>query len=210
MGRPAILLESSIAGNQTTKEREDLWLRGIRTDRIKYIQELKGEKITKEYLFDLRRDPREEKSLATFRKSEVARFRRQVAEMLKQNQALRQKYLPAEAESKVEGRRSKVEVQVQCPAMEMPEPEQTLDYHLHTGAMLFQWRGAPNAEYVIEYDIGVGDHHVAGQYEAKGNYQILGPFPPELWISLKAWNPFKIRVAYKGTQCWSEWRTFYF
>jgi arylsulfatase A-like enzyme len=207
---PEILLESSIAGNQTTKEREDLWLRGLRTKRFKYIQELKGATITKEYLFDLNRDPREEKNLLALRKLEAARFRRRVTEMVKQNQALRQKYLPAEALSNIEGRKSKVAVQVPCPVVEMPEPEQTLDYRLHTGAMLFQWRGDPNSEYVIEYDIGLGDHHVAGQYEAKGNYQILGPFPPELWVSLKAWNPFKIRVAYKGTQCWSAWRTFYF
>jgi arylsulfatase A-like enzyme len=205
-----VFLESVVAGNQTTKEREDLWFRGIRTGRTKYIQDLKAGKIILEQLFDLSRDPREQKNLAPFRKSQIADFRRRVTQIAQRNEKLRQQYLGDEFPGKVEGQKSKVEGRKECPVVEMPEPNQTLDYHLHTGAMLFQWKGDPNAEFVIEYDIGVGDHHVAGQYEAKGNYQILGPFPPELWVSLKAWNPFKIRVAYKGTECWSEWRTFYF
>jgi len=46
--------------------------------------------------------------------------------------------------------------------------------------------------YLVEYDIGVGDHHVAGTYEVQGNHQIMGPLPKELWTDLKAWNPFRI------------------
>lgn len=202
---PAIFLESSIAGNQTTKEREDLWLRGIRTDQFKYIQELQGTKITGEYLFDLRQDPREEKTLAASHGSEVAHFRQQVTAMSTRNETLRQQYLAAEPSPKTPLEKTK-----DCPVVEMPGQGQKLDYHAHTGAMLFQWTGDPEADYVIQYDVGEGDHHLAGQYEAKGNHQILGPFPPDLWLSLKAWHPFKMRVSYKGTECWSAWTTFSF
>ncbi|MBI4454878.1 MAG: sulfatase [Acidobacteria bacterium] len=203
--RSQLFLESVIAGNQTTKERESMWVKGIRTGALKYIQEVSGGRITNEYLFNLNQDPREQKNLAPLRKRDVAHFRKQVLQTTVQNQGLRDQYSPPQFASKAADERVK-----ECPTLEMPEPGQTLEYHLHTGAMLFQWKGDANVEYIIEYDIGLGDHQVAGQYEAKGNYQVLGPFPPELWISLKAWNPFKIRVAYAGTECWSEWRTFYF
>jgi hypothetical protein len=194
-----------VAGNQTTKEREDLWIRGIRTQRFKYIEEWRGSEITQRHLFDLLRDPQERRDLATARRRDGAHFEAQVRRITAAAVTERRQYSRTADPSPSQTMDPK-----DCPVVEMPEPNQTLQYNLHTGAMLFQWRGSPNAEYVIEYDIGTGEHHVAGQYDARGNYQILGPFPPELWISLKAWNPFKIRVANKGTQCWSDWRTFYF
>ena len=65
--------------------------------------------------------------------------------------------------------------------------------------------------YLVEYDIGVGDHHVAGTYEVQGNHQIMGPLPKELWTDLKAWNPFRIRISPKTEPpCWSRWVEFRF
>ncbi|MBI3940898.1 MAG: sulfatase-like hydrolase/transferase [Acidobacteria bacterium] len=201
--RSEIFLESVIAGNQTSKERENIWVRAVRTPAVKYVQESSDGRITGESLFDLRQDPGERRNLAALRSREVRRFRERMARLQSENQAVRDRYLPPDpASASFAGH--------DCPAIQMPEPGQTLDYALHTGALLFQWTGDADAVYRIEYDIGQGDHHVAGQYEAKGNYQVLGPFPPELWRSLKAWNPFRIRVAYKGASCWSDWRTFQF
>ncbi|MGH9338769.1 MAG: hypothetical protein ACRD1R_04075 [Acidobacteriota bacterium] len=45
-----------------------------------------------------------------------------------------------------------------------PQPGQTVDYIPHTGAILFEWDGEPDLNYVVEYDIGTGDHHASGKY----------------------------------------------
>ncbi len=98
-----------------------------------------------------------------------------------------------------------------CPRIYTPENGKVLQYDVHTGALLMDWRGDMETTYLIQYDIGVGDHHVDGTYEMKGNHQILGPFPRELWTDLKAWNPFKIRVSPKqDPPCWSQWVEFKF
>ena len=98
-----------------------------------------------------------------------------------------------------------------CPRIFTPGDGSTLDYDVHTGALLFDWSGDMSTPYLIEYDIGEGDHHVEGKYQIEGNHQILGPLPKELWHDLKAWNPFKFRISPQGSEpCWSDWVTFYF
>ncbi len=99
----------------------------------------------------------------------------------------------------------------QCPWIYTPGNNTNLNYDVHTGALLFDWHGDMETRYMVEYDIGVGDHHVSGAYEVQGNHQIMGPLPRELWLDLKAWNPFRIRVSPKSEPlCWSEWVEFRF
>ena len=75
----------------------------------------------------------------------------------------------------------------------MPSDGSLLSYDKHTGAVLLQWRGDLRTDYLIQYDIGTGDHHITGIFPVQGNHQLFGPLHPELWTNLKAWNPFKIR-----------------
>ncbi|MGI8785203.1 MAG: sulfatase [Acidobacteriota bacterium] len=188
--RKKVFLESVIAGNQTTREREGIWLRAVRTRDKKYIERWEnGAAVSREF-YDLRRDPAEKHSTP--------------GSLEFPTPSPGSKVTAKKAPSQQPGQMGP------CPLLHMPRAAETLRYVDHTGAILFQWEGDREQDYIVEYDIGTGDHHVAGTYPAKGNYQVLGPFPKELWQSLKAWNPFRIRVSPAGGGCWSEWREFYF
>lgn len=188
--RRQVLVESVIAGNQTTREREGIWVRALRTTERKYVERWENGKRVAGGYYDLRSDPGEKNLLQGSARFPTPAPGSRIAAAV-----------PSSAKGK--GRQA-------CPVIAKPQPGQTVDYVPHTGAILFEWDGAPGDNYVVEYDIGIGDHHVAGKYPVKGNYQILGPFPRELWRSLKAWNPFRIRVSRAGEECWSEWREFFF
>lgn len=192
-----LFFESVIAGNQTTREREHLWVRAIRKGRHKYISD--GQ------LHDLQADPLEQRNLA---EDEPRRTQALAADLKKWLENLKS------AGSRIF--ESKAEIFSAAPPSECvqvysPQNTKTLDYDIHTGAILFDWRGDMETTYLIEYDIGTGDHAISGKYETGGNHQLLGPFSRELWNSLKAWNPFRFRVAAKtDSPCWSSWVEFQF
>jgi arylsulfatase A-like enzyme len=191
-----LFFESVVAGNQTTKEKENIWVRGVRTAHHKYIST--GE------LYDLTLDPREQVNIADQDPEIAKKLSISLGSWLKESEALRNKLFPP-YQSVLTRKSSK------CPGIHTPARGSVLDYDLHTGALLFGWTGDMETTYLIEYDIGVGDHHVAGTYEIDGNHQILGPFPRELWENLKAWNPFRFRVSPKSEEpCWSRWTEFKF
>ncbi len=192
-----LFFESVIAGNQTPREREDEWIRAVRKGRWKYVST--GE------LYDLLLDPHERDNLAESKSALAARLRSLIDGWLSENRSLARELFP-------EGERLfQAEGPTRCPRIHTPGDGTRLDYDVHTGALLFDWRGDMATTYLIEYDIGRGDHHVAGVYEVEGNHQILGPFPRELWGDLRAWNPFRIRVSPKQTPlCWSDWVEFRF
>lgn len=192
-----LFFESVIAGNQTTREKEHLWVRGIRQGKYKYLSS--GE------LYDLEADPGEKHNLLDERPKLAHRLETRLAEWLKESEELHHRLFPSQA------RRFSSAGASQCPRVFTPQSRSTLDYDVHTGMVLFDWSGDMETTYLIEYDIGQGDHHVAGTYEVQGNHQLLGPFPRELWTSLKAWNPFRFRVSPKvEPPCWSEWVQFHF
>ncbi|MBI4446489.1 MAG: sulfatase [Acidobacteria bacterium] len=189
-----IFFESVIAGNQTTKEKEDLWIRAIRSRHHKFISN--GE------LYDLRSDPGEKRNLLSRKPELAARLRREL-EKWHQN--------AVEEGRRVFPEKPLVYAEGGCPRVFTPEKNSVLSFDAHTGMILFDWSGDKNTTYLLEYDIGVGDHHVAGTYEVTGNHQLLGPLNKELWDNLKAWNPFKFRVAPKSQDaCWSDWVNFNF
>jgi arylsulfatase A-like enzyme len=194
--RRQLFFESVVAGNQTTRENEQIWVRGIRDGHYKYISS--GE------LYDLSQDPEELVNMADQQPGIVRKMRASLETWLEESQRLEESLFPP-----YQGRLTRKSSK--CPAIHTPARNSVLDYDLHTGALLFGWTGDMETTYLIEYDIGVGDHHVAGTYEVDGNHQILGPFPRELWGSLKAWNPFRFRVSPKSEEpCWSRWTEFKF
>ena len=194
----SLYFESIIAGNQTTKENEKLWVRAARKGHFKFI--------TTEELYNLYTDPLERTNLVEVNSGLAGAMRadinawvgasRQKAREIFQTQA--RLYVPRGKPTR-------------CPAIQMPSDGSVLSYDNHTGAVLLQWRGDLRTEYLVQYDIGTGNHHVTGIFPVQGNHQLLGPLNPELWTNLKAWNPFKIRVSPRvPSTCWGEWVSFKF
>jgi arylsulfatase A-like enzyme len=193
----ALLFESVAAGNQTPKDREDEWVRGVRRGRFKYLEDGR--------LFDLLADPEETRNVAESFPGHTAQLRELLGEMCEENRRLSTQQFGDSPRAPLRHSSGS------CPRIYTPEHGKTLDYEVHTGTLLFDWSGDMETAYVVEYDIGTGDHHVAGRYEVLGNHQIMGPFPRELWADLKAWNPFRIRVTPKQDEpCWSSWVEFRF
>jgi hypothetical protein len=193
----ALLFESVAAGNQTPKEREDEWVRAIKKGRFKYLSDGR--------LFDLLADPLETRDVADEFPAFAGRLAEELGRQRSVNSGLSRELFGEAPPGLTRGQGTA------CPRIYTPEHRKQLDYEVHTGALLFDWRGDMETSYIVEYDIGTGDHHVAGQYEVQGNHQIMGPFPRELWTDLKAWNPFRIRVTPKQEPpCWSDWVEFTF
>ncbi len=191
-----LFLESVVAGNQTTREREKTWIRGTIDRGYKYIST--GE------LYDLKKDPGEKNNLLKTRASVAARMQAKLGKWMSASKQRHDLFFPPESKPAPPDR-------ADAPTIFTPENGKKLDYDVHTGMLLFDWSGDMETTYLVEYDIGVGDHHVAGLYETQGNHQLLGPLGRELWENLKAWNPFKIRVSRKtDPPVWSPWITFEF
>lgn len=192
-----LYLESVSGGNQTPKSRENEWIRAIRLGRWKYI--------STEELYDLVLDPTEETNVIGQEPTVADRLRSRMADFFSQCDALSKTLFPAQPEPSPAGPIT------QCPRIFTPGDGTVLDYDLHTGALLFDWEGDMETSYLIEYDIGTGDHHVEGEYEVQGNHQVFGPLPRELWTNMKEWNPFRIRISPKQSPpCWSQWVEFRF
>ena len=187
--------ESALAGNQTTRENEDLWLRAVRSGSLKYI--------SSEELYDLAADPHERTNLVLRNAQESDRLSLQLDRWLDEHLAQQIRFDFSQ--------RVDVPLDKPCPSIYTPQDGRTIDYDTHTGAILIDWTGDRESTYLVQYQIGEGDHHVAGIFEAQGNHQLLGPLNRELWSNLKAWNPFLIRVATRTAKpCWSDWVRFEF
>ncbi len=188
-----LYFESAVAGNQTIKEHEDIWIRAVLDGDYKFI--------SSEELYDVKRDPGETRNLVE-RHPEVAdRLRRSLNDWL----AAVRRPQPAAAPPAFG------EQDQQCPVLFSPGNNETLRYDTHTGAILIDWSGDMDTRYLVQYEIGEGDHYISGTFEMEGNHQLLGPLGPELWDNLKAWNPFRIRVSPRSVNpCWSPWVSFRF
>lgn len=193
----SLYFESVIAGNQTPKNREKEWIRAVRREQYKYIST--GE------IYHLDSDPCERTNIAGQHPELSKNLSQELDSWFKETVELRMTLFNQGTQAVRQSRKDT------CPRIFTPGDGSTLDYDVHTGALLFDWSGDMSTPYLIEYDIGEGDHHVEGKYQIEGNHQILGPLPKELWHDLKAWNPFKFRISPQGSEpCWSDWVTFYF
>ncbi len=193
-----LFFESVIAGNQTSKEQETVWVRAVREGNVKYITRQSDFGGGELYRLDI--DPGEERDRAEDEPDLARRLARQLAARFGQW-----------SQDPPDNQHHSSSQEGKCPVIYTPEDSAQLTYETYTGSLLFDWRGDLQSRYLIEYDIGTGTHHVEGVYEVDGNHQVLGPFPKELWGNLKAWNPFKIRVSPKTEpRCWSEWIEFGF
>ncbi len=194
----ALYFESIISGNQTTRENEGLWVRAIRKGRHKFI--------TTEELYDLEADPQERTNLAEVHSQLTVQLRREIDAWIRDSFQKAREIFQVQPKLYVPRGKSS-----RCPEIQAPSNGSVLSYDRHTGAVLLQWRGDLKTEYLVQYDIGTGDHHISGVFPVHGNHQLLGPLGRELWKNLQAWNPFKIRVSPRGSgTCWSKWVAFEF
>ena len=195
LGERTLFFESALAGNQTTRENEDLWVRAVRKGNLKYI--------SSEELYDLAADPQEQTNLILRNVPVSDQLRGDLERWLNQQSA---QQIHFDFSKKVD-----TPLDQACPSIFTPENGRIIDYDVHTGAILIDWTGDRDSTYLVQYQIGEGDHHVAGIFEAQGNHQLLGPLNRELWSNLRAWNPFLIRVAARtANPCWSDWTRFEF
>ncbi len=193
----SLFFESVIAGNQTAREHEHIWLRAIRQGRYKFI--------SSQELYDLERDPLETRNLVKEEPELAKRLAGELDAWLEAALAKRKQLFPTPPL-----RHSSAQPD-QCPRILSPGNRQKLSYERYTGAIVLRWQGNMETSYQIEYDIGTGSHHVQGIFEVEGNHHVFGPLGVELWGNLKAWNPFKFRVSTKSSPpCWSGWVQFEF
>ncbi len=190
-----LYFESSISGEHTTREHEEIWVRAVLEGSFKFI--------STEELYDLGEDPGETRNLVAQQPQLASRMRRRLETWLKASEEKGRRLFPSE--------RLRTGMVDHCPVLTTPVAGQTLDYQRYTGAVILDWTGDLETTYLIEYDIGRGSRNISGIFEVEGNHQLLGPLGPELWHNLRSWNPFKLRVSPKSRQpCWGPWVTFRF
>ncbi|UCD56083.1 MAG: hypothetical protein JSV16_09525, partial [Candidatus Hydrogenedentota bacterium] len=98
-----------------------------------------------------------------------------------------------------------------CPHMLFPYDGAVLRFSERNGMIRSSWTGSLTSTYVIEYDIGMGIHHLSGSFVAFGNWRDFGPYSEEIWSALAVRNPWRIRVSPDThPRCWSEWIQFTF
>ena len=85
----------------------------------------------------------------------------------------------------------------------------TLHWQGTEHAIKLKWTGPSRAEYVIEYDVGIGTYHLSGEITAPSSAPIYGPFQANFWNSLVLYNPWKFRVYLRDRpETKSEWVEF--
>ena len=90
-----------------------------------------------------------------------------------------------------------------------PQAGDTLHWQGAEHAIKLGWTGPVRAEYAIEYDVGIGTYHLAGEITAPTSAPVYGPFQANFWNSLVLYNPWKFRVSLRDrTETKSEWVEF--
>jgi len=97
-----------------------------------------------------------------------------------------------------------------APIIGFPADGDTLHYQGEEHTIRLNWSGPAQAVYAIEYEVGSGAYHLAGEITEASNSPAYGPFQAGFWNSLVLYNPWKFRV-YRQDQPTekSEWVHFY-
>ena len=98
----------------------------------------------------------------------------------------------------------------EAPVIAFPANGDTLQYRGVDHVIRLAWSGVAQANYAIEYEVGEGAYHLAGELIEPTNEPVYGPFQVGFWNSLVMYNPWKFRVyRTDNPQQKSEWVTFY-
>jgi VanZ family protein len=92
------------------------------------------------------------------------------------------------------------------PQILLPQDGDTLHYQGAERAIKLGWTGPVTGDYAIEYDVGVGTYHLAGEISEERSSPVYGPFQANFWNSLVLYNPWKFRVYLRSQpEAKSEW-----
>ncbi len=98
----------------------------------------------------------------------------------------------------------------EAPVIAFPVDGDTLQYRGVDHVIRLQWSGVAQANYSIEYEVGEGAYHLAGELIEPTNEPVYGPFQVGFWNSLVMYNPWKFRVyRTDNPEQKSEWVTFH-
>lgn len=92
------------------------------------------------------------------------------------------------------------------PEILFPQDGDTLEYQGADHVVKLHWTGPSVGDYAIEYDVGVGTYHLAGEITESSSAPVYGPFQANFWNSLVLYNPWKFRVYLRDRpEAKSEW-----
>lgn len=196
--------ESTPCGYSCPKKLVNNRLRSVRTNDWKFItvyDDETGE--TREELYNLRKDPGEQHNVLAKHPLIASIYRYEM-----------QRWMDAPAHFPYQGTKSEeehylnVDVEVR-PIVLFPKVGSVVSPDTHNNRVYLEWTGDPQAEYLIEYEVGKGGYHLTGELDAVGTTQWYGPFPEDIWQALPLYNPWKFRVIPKKYPDYpSDWITF--
>ena len=92
------------------------------------------------------------------------------------------------------------------PEILFPHDGDTLYYQGADHAVKLHWTGPSTGDYAIEYEVGIGTYHLAGEITESSSTPVYGPFQASFWNSLVLYNPWKFRVYLRDRPAAkSEW-----
>ncbi len=199
-----VFSETVYGGYQATEEMAKTRWRCVRTDAWKLV-EVEGPLGVSYQLYDLLLDPKELDNVYDKNVQMPPILQALLTEWKRQNIAVR-KALTTRAAAVASAGDMDV-----CPEFIFPHDGAVLRFSERGGSVRASWTGDPAMNYVIEYEIGKGVHHLTGSFAAFGDKRDFGPFSKELWAPLAVRNPWRVRISPDtDPRCWSEWIEFNF
>jgi choline-sulfatase len=196
-----VFCETTPGGYQADDEMVKTRIRCLRNDRWKLVRTT-GPEVDEVALYDLRSDPRETLSVATWHPSLVDSLNRSLGVWVAQCQEV------FAATSWEEGAEV-VPPDAPAPVILAPQHGDTLRYTESQGVIILQCDSEPSLTHMCEYDIGRPPYHVTGAFSFKGT-AFTYPVSSSLWSNLTRYNPWRIRVYRKADpENKSEWVTFH-
>lgn len=202
--------DTTPGGFQSTEEQEKRRINSIRTEDWKLIYNYSSEK-ENYLLFNLREDPKEEKNII----EDYPQIVRQLTFQLRRwvfNCLVKRKWFLAQGKKKEEKLLPPdLAGKISSPEVIYPGDNSNLTYEENSGKVILEWTGDPRLSYIVEYDVGLGNFNMKGDFPSEGTRQEFGPIPKDVWKLLPAYNPWKFRVKVKGQEnLRSRWIRFNF
>ncbi len=89
-----------------------------------------------------------------------------------------------------------------------PRPGDRLRWETTGGQVVFEWAGAGEATYWIEYRLGEAPLQIQGSFQVAQQRVVFGPVPHGFWNDVASYSPSSIRIADAGNRQRSPWIEF--
>ncbi len=89
-----------------------------------------------------------------------------------------------------------------------PRPGDRLRWDTSGGLVIFEWAGAGEATYWIEYRLGEAPLQLRGSFHVAQQRIVFGPVPHGFWNDVASYSPSSIRIADVGNRQRSPWIEF--